>query len=362
MEPEGQTGEAQRTDRLAFGGFILDRRERTLRKGDAAIDLGSRYFDALLLLADNCGRLVSKDRFMDEVWRGVPVTDEALTQCIRSLRRALGDDASAPRFIETVPKHGYRFVAEVDGAQGECGEGNPAAAVNSDWVRAGRLAGGTTLGGVLAGLAGGVFYGGVAGAEAQAAGAASASVFLVMLALTTAIGTLGAAGVGTGMAIARALRGIEPLTLALGGAIGGLVIGALGKLLSLDGFALLIGSSPGNITGMSEGLAIGAATGAVAWWVLTAERSRGASAGVGACAGTVIGATIALAGGRLMAGSLSLLHRQFPDTHLHVDGIGGMVGAGETPAAALVATTALEGGLFIACIAVLLHWLRPRIV
>ena len=50
---------------------------------------------------------------MGEVWRGIPVTDEALTQCIRTLRKQLGDDAARPRFIETVPKNGYRFVAPV---------------------------------------------------------------------------------------------------------------------------------------------------------------------------------------------------------------------------------------------------------
>src|SRR6185503_19790630 len=62
---------------------------------------------------------ISKDRFLDEVWRGVPVTDEALTQCIKTLRRQLGDDAARPRFIETVPKHGYRFVAPVERLEGE---------------------------------------------------------------------------------------------------------------------------------------------------------------------------------------------------------------------------------------------------
>ena len=48
----------------------------------------------------------------------MPVTDEALTQCIKTLRRQLGDDASRPRFIETVPKHGYRFIAPVEALDG----------------------------------------------------------------------------------------------------------------------------------------------------------------------------------------------------------------------------------------------------
>ena len=97
-----------------FDEFTLDANERELRRGDALVEINARYLDALTLLVRNQGRLVSKDRFLDEVWRGVPVTDEALTQCIRTLRRQLGDNVANPRFIETVPKHGYRFVATVE--------------------------------------------------------------------------------------------------------------------------------------------------------------------------------------------------------------------------------------------------------
>src|SRR5687768_3527271 len=102
-----------------FDRFLLDCGDRQLRLGDAPVELNSRYFDALALLVSEAGRLVSKDRFLGEVWRGVPVTDEALTQCIKTLRRQLGDDAANPRFIETVPKHGYRFVAPVESTEGE---------------------------------------------------------------------------------------------------------------------------------------------------------------------------------------------------------------------------------------------------
>ena len=78
---------------FAFGRFILDARRR-LTAGDQPIELNSRYLDALALMVGEPGKLVSKDRFLGEVWRGVPVTDEALTQCIRTLRRQLGDDAA----------------------------------------------------------------------------------------------------------------------------------------------------------------------------------------------------------------------------------------------------------------------------
>src|SRR3990170_7408166 len=99
-----------------FDRFMLDPRDRQLRRDGATVELNARYLDALALLVREQGKLVSKDRFLEEVWRGVPVTDEALTQCIKTLRKQLGDDAARPRFIETVPKHGYRFIAPVDGA------------------------------------------------------------------------------------------------------------------------------------------------------------------------------------------------------------------------------------------------------
>src|SRR3569833_3702183 len=106
------------TATFVFEKFILDPDDRPLRRGSDAVELSGRYFDALALLVREHGKLISKDRFLDEVWRGVPVTDEALTQCVRPLRRQLGDDAGRPRFIETVPKHGYRFIADVDSSAG----------------------------------------------------------------------------------------------------------------------------------------------------------------------------------------------------------------------------------------------------
>ena len=114
-------------DLYRFGNFVVDARERRLLAGDAPVEVSARYFDALLLLVGEAGRLVSKERFMAEVWQGMPVTDEALTQCIRSLRRALGDSATRPRFIETVPRHGYRFVAPVERASRDPDASIPAA-------------------------------------------------------------------------------------------------------------------------------------------------------------------------------------------------------------------------------------------
>jgi DNA-binding winged helix-turn-helix (wHTH) protein len=89
-----------------FDRFTLDLAERQLRRDGAVVSLNARYLDALGLLIREQGKLISKDRFLEEVWRGAAVTDEALTQCIRTIRNRLGDNAASPRFIETVPKHG----------------------------------------------------------------------------------------------------------------------------------------------------------------------------------------------------------------------------------------------------------------
>jgi DNA-binding winged helix-turn-helix (wHTH) protein len=92
-----------------FGDVYLDVRNRQVWRGGRVFPLNSKYFDALLLLVRERGRLVEKQRLFGEVWEGVPVTDAALTQCVKDIRRQLGDDASNPRYIKTVPKHGYIF-------------------------------------------------------------------------------------------------------------------------------------------------------------------------------------------------------------------------------------------------------------
>lgn len=102
--------------RIRFGTFELDVADRQLWNGSTRVDLSARYLDALILLVSEPSRLIEKDRFFDEVWGDVVVSDSALSQCIKELRRVLEDDVSNPRFIQTVPRHGYRFVAKVEGS------------------------------------------------------------------------------------------------------------------------------------------------------------------------------------------------------------------------------------------------------
>lgn len=100
-----------------FGDVTLDATNRRIRHKGEQLPLNSKYFDVLLLLVRQRGRLVEKQRIFDEVWNGIFVTDAALTQCIKDIRKLLGDDAANPRYIRTVPKHGYIFIAE--GVQAE---------------------------------------------------------------------------------------------------------------------------------------------------------------------------------------------------------------------------------------------------
>ena len=96
-----------------FVDFYLDARNRRLLRNGEPVPLNSKYLDALLLLVSRSGQLVEKQHIFEEVWDGVFVTDAALTQCIKDIRRQLGDDATNPRYIKTVPKHGYIFIGDV---------------------------------------------------------------------------------------------------------------------------------------------------------------------------------------------------------------------------------------------------------
>ncbi len=96
-----------------FGEFELDLKNRLLKRGDQVIALNSKYFDVLCLLVENHHQLTSKQHIFDQVWKDTIVTDSALSQCIKDIRKSLGDDAHHPRFIKTIAKHGYMFIADV---------------------------------------------------------------------------------------------------------------------------------------------------------------------------------------------------------------------------------------------------------
>ena len=326
-----------------FDRFALDPADRQLRRDDAPVELNARYFDALALLVGEAGRLVSKDRFLDEVWRGVPVTDEALTQCIKTLRRQLDDDAANPRFIETVPKHGYRFIAAVERVE----DAQRPAQSRFDLREFVLIAAAGTIGGGVAGFFGGLFYGFAGASQPLQPGMGAISVLLVLLCLTILVALIGGAGVAFGIAAAGVAR--ARYWLVAGGAVGGLLVGAVVKLLGLDAFSLLIGRSPGDITGPFEGLILGGAVGLGAWLASRASTLR-RGAPVAALAGAAGGLLIALSGGRMMGGSLDLLARQFPASRLRLDQIGALFGEQGFGPVSRALTSALEGALFAGCV------------
>ncbi len=96
-----------------FGSFRLDGVNRSLSQGEVPVLLTPKAFDMLLLLVENAGRLLDKDELMKRLWPDTIVEEGNLTQNIFVLRRALGESPDGQRYIETIPKRGYRFVAGV---------------------------------------------------------------------------------------------------------------------------------------------------------------------------------------------------------------------------------------------------------
>jgi DNA-binding winged helix-turn-helix (wHTH) protein/tetratricopeptide (TPR) repeat protein len=111
-----------------FGAFALDRESYRLLKGDAPLALAPKVIDLLFLLASRPGALVTKDDILQALWPGIAVTDNAITQVVSDLRQALGDDASAPAYVQTVPRRGYRFIATVEALEAPAASEPPPAA------------------------------------------------------------------------------------------------------------------------------------------------------------------------------------------------------------------------------------------
>jgi DNA-binding winged helix-turn-helix (wHTH) protein len=130
--------------RYRFGEFTLSPLRRALVRNGRELRLIPRYFDLLVLLVQRRNEAVHRREIFDRVWSDVIVSDSALSQAIRTLRRTLGDDSREPLFIRTVARHGYRFVfvevveedddgplpaievsSVVNGAEGRLGDADP---------------------------------------------------------------------------------------------------------------------------------------------------------------------------------------------------------------------------------------------
>ena len=96
-----------------FGPFRLDLSEHMLLRDGHPVPLTPKIFDVLRVLVQNGGHLVEKDRLLKEVWPDSFVEEGTLNRSVSVLRKALGENPSGQKYIETVPKRGYRFVAPV---------------------------------------------------------------------------------------------------------------------------------------------------------------------------------------------------------------------------------------------------------
>ena len=111
-----------------FGPFRLEEKERRLLRDGEEVTLSEsgrterltpKAFDLLLLLVKQSGQMVGRDELMERIWPGTFVEDNRLSDNISTLRKFLGDRTRNPQFIETIPKHGYRFLADVREVRGE---------------------------------------------------------------------------------------------------------------------------------------------------------------------------------------------------------------------------------------------------
>ncbi|TKD51168.1 winged helix-turn-helix domain-containing protein [Sphingomonas baiyangensis] len=328
---------------LCFDEFRLDPEDRRLTRRGAAVELNARYLDVLILLVEARGELVTKQRFMDEVWRGVPVTDEALTQAIRTLRRALDDDAAAPRFIATVPKHGYRFVAPVSAQPmqaGPPGESRDPAPPRPSLARA-VIAG--SAGAALAGAVVGAAYGLIGAASARGGGGAISGVLVLALVATLSAAVAGG-GIAAGIGLGRRFGPRSRLAASIDGELGGLATGLVAHLVGKDAFGLLLGRDIGGFAGAIEGVIVG---GAVGLALTEARRWLLRAAMLGALAGLSIG----LIDGRLMAGSLESLVLAFPGSRFGFDALGALFGEDGLGPVSRIVTATVEGALFVAAMA-----------
>jgi TolB-like protein/DNA-binding winged helix-turn-helix (wHTH) protein len=98
---------------LEFGPYRIDREQRLLTKGDAVIFLAPKVLDLLFVLAESGGRSLEKETLLKTLWPDSFVEEGSLTRNISTLRKVLGESPDDQKYIMTIPKHGYRFVAQV---------------------------------------------------------------------------------------------------------------------------------------------------------------------------------------------------------------------------------------------------------
>src|SRR5271170_1623498 len=106
---------AQSPSVICFGPFELDAANLELRKAGVSLKIHPQPFQVLLLLASRPRQIVTRDEIRNCLWGGNTFVDfeRGINSCINQIRAVMGDDPEKPRYIETVPRRGYRFIAAV---------------------------------------------------------------------------------------------------------------------------------------------------------------------------------------------------------------------------------------------------------
>src|SRR3569833_2322683 len=104
--------ERQATTKLRVGEWCVEPDQCTMTRNGATTRLELRSMRLLMCLAERRGQVVNAEELISRVWGGVSVTPDSVYQAVTALRRQLGDDSRKPAYIETVPRLGYRLIAE----------------------------------------------------------------------------------------------------------------------------------------------------------------------------------------------------------------------------------------------------------
>jgi DNA-binding winged helix-turn-helix (wHTH) protein len=368
--------------RYRFSDFTLSTRKRLLIRNGQQLPLIPRYLDLLIFLVERRRDAVHRREIFDRVWSDVIVSDSALSQAIRTLRRTLGDDPREPRFIRTVSRHGYQFTFPdvIEETDADLPEAVPARApkvesdlsaealsANPDLTRqkigasltalmtgATRACAGAALAGAAAGIAGGLLL------SVAPDNAAPLAIVPVLVLVGAGAGAVGGLGVGAGLAFAESssrLRNAVGLTI--GAAAGGAAMGMAVQWLMRWSLAAVVGLNL-PIGGALEGLVIGAAAG-VGYAVARrhkgtpprrsgrpgpAARSRIQRASVVAAFCAAGALALAWAGRPLVGGTLHVIAREARGSQISLTPLGRLIGEPGFGPVSQALIAAWEGGIF----------------
>jgi DNA-binding winged helix-turn-helix (wHTH) protein len=330
-----------------------------------------RYLDLLIFLIERRRDAVHRREIFDRVWSDVIVSDSALSQAIRTLRRTFDDDPRDPRFIRTVSRHGYQFTfpdvieeldedvtepqpvrapgvepdvsADARSAKAEQTRQKVGASLAALMTGATRACAGAALAGAAAGIAGGLLL------TVAPDHAAPPAIVPVLVLVGAGAGAVGGLGVGAGLAFAESssrLRNAVGLTI--GAAAGGAAIGMVVQWMMRWSLAAVVGLDL-SIGGAFEGLVIGTAAGigyAIGRRLGTAARSRVQRAVVLAAFCAAAALALSWAGRPLVGGTVHVIAREARGSQISLTPLGRLIGEPGFGPVSQALIAAWEGGIF----------------